>query len=420
MLVSGCLDWSALYGPRCGNGVVEGNEVCDDGNEDETDACTSLCRLPSPYCGDGNVDPGETCDDGNSDDEDACLSNCQSAVCGDDHTWDGVEQCDDGNLQPGDGCSPGCQVESPTCGNGMLDPGEPCDDGNDSNDDSCLRGCSHAVCGDGFVRTGVEECDFGVSGGGTCTRGCQICANDAKSYSRNNARCYEYHSEAVTYGTARAVCAKKNGYVWTVTAAVEANDVLSHLTAATLDSWLSLNTSSVPYSWANGDSNKYQAWAAGQPANPALGCVLNHEDATLGSTWQSAACAEKHAFICERNLPNEDAVSHHAYRLRSDALPFDAARDACAALGGHLMSIESQAEQTQIGKWFSIELWLGATRSGADFQWVTGAPVGVPTFFAQGQPDNASGSEDCLVFGKTHSWSDLDCTGPRAFVCEFE
>jgi cysteine-rich repeat protein len=28
----------------CGNGIVEGSEECDDGNADECDGCTSLCR----------------------------------------------------------------------------------------------------------------------------------------------------------------------------------------------------------------------------------------------------------------------------------------------------------------------------------------------------------------------------------------
>ena len=28
---------------ECGNGVVEGDEACDDGNDDETDACLASC-----------------------------------------------------------------------------------------------------------------------------------------------------------------------------------------------------------------------------------------------------------------------------------------------------------------------------------------------------------------------------------------
>ncbi len=37
--------------------------------------------------------------------------------------------------------------------------GEECDDGNLENTDGCLDTCVPAVCGDGFVQDGVEECD---------------------------------------------------------------------------------------------------------------------------------------------------------------------------------------------------------------------------------------------------------------------
>ena len=34
---------------ECGNGVVEGEEQCDDGNTDGGDGCSSVCKvLPSP------------------------------------------------------------------------------------------------------------------------------------------------------------------------------------------------------------------------------------------------------------------------------------------------------------------------------------------------------------------------------------
>ncbi|MEO6599005.1 MAG: lectin-like protein [Polyangiaceae bacterium] len=386
-MLAGCIDWSSLYGPRCG---------------------------------DGHVDPGEECDDGNLDNDDACLASCELARCGDTFTQSGVEQCDDGNLEPGDGCNPTCQIEPPTCGNGMLDPGEPCDDGNDSNEDSCLRGCSNAVCGDGFVRTGVEECDYGLNTPPACTRGCQVCPNDTKSYSRNNSHCYEYHAELTSYAAARAVCAKKNGYVWAVNSALEATDVLTHLTAASLDSWLSFDTALTPYSWVTGESNKYQPWGVSQPSDAALGCVLNHEDASLANTWQSVDCTDKHAFICERSTVSEDALTHHAYRLRTDALPFAAAGEACVVLGGHLLTIESAEEQAAVRKLFALDFWLGATRVAGGFQWLTGQPVTEPTFWGKGQPDNASGSEDCLAFGKADLWGDVGCDAPRAFVCEFE
>ena len=53
----------------------------------------------------------EECDDGNQDNTDACTVDCTDAVCGDDFLQAGVEECDDGNLINGDGCSATCTNE---------------------------------------------------------------------------------------------------------------------------------------------------------------------------------------------------------------------------------------------------------------------------------------------------------------------
>jgi len=61
----------------CGDGVVDADEECDDGegnSDDERDACRMDCTLPR--CGDGVVDTGEECDDGNGVDNDACSNGC--------------------------------------------------------------------------------------------------------------------------------------------------------------------------------------------------------------------------------------------------------------------------------------------------------------------------------------------------------
>ena len=57
---------------------------------------------------------------------------------------------------------------APACGDGQLDPGEACDDGNLDDGDACTSKCLPALCGDGFVHQGVEECDGADLGGQTC------------------------------------------------------------------------------------------------------------------------------------------------------------------------------------------------------------------------------------------------------------
>lgn len=193
--------------PECGNGVVEGSEVCDDGNTADADGCSAACASDET-CGNGVIDAttGETCDDGNLLGGDGCSNDCKSdETCG-----NGVidlakgETCDDGDLQGGDGCSANCQSNE-ACGNSITDIGEECDDGtagsagcdvnctnafcgdgtvnglrgeqcednNGNPNDACVN-CRVAFCGDGFVRAGVEQCDGGA--------GCTNCKFDPRSF----------------------------------------------------------------------------------------------------------------------------------------------------------------------------------------------------------------------------------------------
>lgn len=66
----------------CGNGVLEDEEQCDDGNAENGDGCTTTCLADrespvyTPACGNGLLDPGEACDDGNMLNDDSCSDTC--------------------------------------------------------------------------------------------------------------------------------------------------------------------------------------------------------------------------------------------------------------------------------------------------------------------------------------------------------
>jgi cysteine-rich repeat protein len=123
--------------------MISGETLCDDGNLDDSDGCSSLCI----------IEDGWTCYAGSSEGPDTC-----EEVCGDGKNLGRVE-CDDGNLIEGDGCSNVCTIESgfkcskndelldvceEVCGDGITiiyNEGV-CDDGNSDDGDGCSSTCA--------------------------------------------------------------------------------------------------------------------------------------------------------------------------------------------------------------------------------------------------------------------------------------
>jgi cysteine-rich repeat protein len=194
-------DLGALNGPgstctlacttgQCGNGVLNPGEECDDANVNNTDSCLSTCVWNS--CGDGavyvavtnnsNTNALEQCDDANDDNTDLCTTACNYNACGDtfllaDYESEPYEDPDGtgpmtasrGSFDDGLGAiidfwNEGLPTEiRPT---DFEEDSEECE--NPSPTGGCVSSdfdfdgiaeCHIAMCGDGFVQAGVEECD---------------------------------------------------------------------------------------------------------------------------------------------------------------------------------------------------------------------------------------------------------------------
>ena len=124
----------------------------------ETDGTTTTTT--GGVCGDMNVDLGEECDDGNEDNSDACTNECLAAYCGDSWVYEGVEACDDGNEVDTDECTSTCDLA--ICGDAIVYEGiEACDDGNDDNTDECTDLCAAPACDDGIMSGQESDVDCG-------------------------------------------------------------------------------------------------------------------------------------------------------------------------------------------------------------------------------------------------------------------
>ncbi len=109
----------------------------------------ALNLVPCPVCGNGELDGGELCEDGNLTNGDGCSSECIPEGCIDDTPgYPAVSLCDDGNACTQDSCNP----DTDACENVFL-----CDDGIDCTvdaciDDQCANTPNHDACDD------ADEC----------------------------------------------------------------------------------------------------------------------------------------------------------------------------------------------------------------------------------------------------------------------
>jgi fibro-slime domain-containing protein len=141
LTLSGFVHAVTTCSPICGDGMLEGNEVCDDGpgkNDGAPGHCKPDCSGRVASCGDGIVTmPLEQCDNGVNDGSyGTCNPDCTLApYCGD-GTKNGPEQCDNGTANVlfdkyGTGlCTVACTT-APYCGDGIVEAafGEQCEGG---------------------------------------------------------------------------------------------------------------------------------------------------------------------------------------------------------------------------------------------------------------------------------------------------
>ena len=121
-------------------------------------------------CGDGNLDAEEECDDGNIASGDGCSALCVVEFCGDGLVNDVTETCEPPSTAT---CEADCTVRTPLCGDGFVTFPETCEPpGTATCNDNCAARVQ--VCGDGFL-TPPETCEDGnnISGDG-CSSTCQV------------------------------------------------------------------------------------------------------------------------------------------------------------------------------------------------------------------------------------------------------
>jgi cysteine-rich repeat protein len=123
----------------------------------------------------------------------------------------------------------------------------------------------------------------------------------------------------------------------------------------------------------------------------------------------------------------------HCYGLSNEHKTFEAAKNACEAASGHLVTITSPAENALMGLFQQAALWIGATDGQApdvgvlgQYQWVTQEPFHVFQAWRANEPSvsqfDCAGVpcyEHCLALELGGAWNDRHCEQTLPYVCEW-
>jgi hypothetical protein len=127
----------------------------------------------------------------------------------------------------------------------------------------------------------------------------------------------------------------------------------------------------------------------------------------------------------------------HCYRVSADKVTYAAARDACQAAGGHLLTVTSPEENEFARDLHQDEHWLGASDGFADsmpgvgdYSWVDGEEWaytdwrgGQPNAVETDCPGHSGGGgcfEHCAYQAKEGDWVDRSCGHTIVSICEWE
>ncbi|XP_039862762.1 CD209 antigen-like protein E isoform X1 [Simochromis diagramma] len=113
--------------------------------------------------------------------------------------------------------------------------------------------------------------------------------------------------------------------------------------------------------------------------------------------------------------------NHSFYLLSESSGSWDAAVKDCRDRGTYLVVIDFPEEQNFLSTITIEEAWIGLNDKEQEgtWKWVDGTPLSL-TYWADAQPDDGGGKEDCVHVrkDKKKSWNDLSCSTSLKWICE--
>ncbi len=268
-----------------------------------------------------------------------------------------------------------------------------------------------------------------------------------------NGHYYKAIDDADSYSQSRAesVCAEMGGHLVSIESQEE-QDFVNGILGSKDNYWIGLVRDGSSWRWTDGTEFSFTQWDDNQPDNyensedavrlaardidfGEWSCnggywldtnELGDNDAPLSSfgyiiEWESQ---EDHlAYLVGNNTTAptqkaeiEDLISFggHYYKVYDNANATQTeCENKCAELGGHLVSIESQAEQDFVNGILgsSENYWIGLVRAGSTWRWTDGTSFSF-TQWDDNQPDNYQDSENAVrLAAKDIDFGEWSCHG---------
>lgn len=190
--------------------------------------------------------------------------------------------------------------------------------------------------------------------------------------------------------------------------------------------------------FSNGQPMHYTNWDKIEPDNRMRDEKLVIQRKT--GLWNDSHSGFREAgFICElepdpvaprrRKNPGISGTSRfqgHRYLLVETAVTWNVAKKRCEEMGGHLLRIESKAEQqfteTLLRSGSSYSYWLDGSDDEKENSWVFTDNRPLPFFnWYKNRPNNTNKGQHCLrIYRERGTWEDAEAGWYCGFICEWD
>lgn len=139
------------------------------------------------------------------------------------------------------------------------------------------------------------------------------------------------------------------------------------------------------------------------------------DDANNSTGDGCAACMVE----CDAAHEHHDPLTHHCYWVTVNRADWDIIRQECVDASADLATVTSDAELSFVLPIIVRDTYLGGhdrTVEGT-WQWVTGEPWSYSNW-ADGEPNNTGGIEDCAEIHVNGEWNDCPCGTDNPALCE--